>query len=133
MGYFRFISQMIPGTKDISGLWQTTGGCAVAGDDSLKTALRETREELGVTLNPNNGLLFKRYVEAHISDDGNALCDVWLFKQNVDISSVVLQPEETCDAAWAGKDKIKRMIADGIFRPVQSYPYLDDLFDFCGL
>lgn len=31
-------------------MWETTGGSAVAGDDSLTAALRETKEELGIDL-----------------------------------------------------------------------------------
>ena len=117
---------MVPGTKDISGKWQTTGGHAVAGDDSLATALKETVEELGITLNPLNGQLFKRYIETE-----HNFCDVWLFKQEINIANVVLQPDETCDAMWADKSKIMQMIDDGSFRPTSSYPYLKELFHFC--
>ncbi|HNX14782.1 MAG TPA: NUDIX domain-containing protein [Oscillospiraceae bacterium] len=116
------------------GLWQTTGGCAVAGDDSLKTALKETREEIGVILDPKNGQRFKRYSAPHTNDDGCYIKDVWLFRQEVDITSVVLQPEETCDAMWASKAQIKQMINDGKFiSPIQAYPYLNELFEFCGV
>ena len=55
------------------GIWMTTGGCAVTGDDGLTAALRETKEELGIDLNPKNGQLFKQYSEPHINDDGTAL------------------------------------------------------------
>ena len=116
------ISKMVPGTKDISGKWQTTGGHAVAGDDSLTTALKETKEEIGITLDFNNGQLFKRYIEGC-----HGICDVWLFRQDVDIADVVLQPDETCDAMWAGKEKIMQMVDEGSFRPKTSYPYLEDL------
>jgi 8-oxo-dGTP pyrophosphatase MutT (NUDIX family) len=53
-----------------SGLWQTTGGAAVTGDNSLETALKETREEIGIILEPKNRQLFKRYSELHKNDDG---------------------------------------------------------------
>ena len=38
--------------------WETTGGSALAGDDSLTAALRETKEELGIDLDPQKGVLF---------------------------------------------------------------------------
>ncbi|HOP11274.1 MAG TPA: NUDIX domain-containing protein [Oscillospiraceae bacterium] len=115
------------------GLWQTTGGCAVAGDDSLKTALKETREEIGIELDPKNGLLFKRYSALRSNDPGGYIKDVWLFRQEADISSVVLQPGETCDAMWASKKKIMRLIDENRFIPKEIYPYLDALFEYCGV
>ena len=114
-----------------SGLWQTTGGCAIVGDDSLSAALRETKEELGIDLIPKHGQLFKQYSEPHTNDGGIALIDVWFFRQNVDISSVVFQADETCDAMWANKEKIKKMTDEKLFIK-EWYPHLDELFDFCG-
>jgi len=114
------------------GLWQTTGGCAVAGDDSLKTALKETREEIGVFLDPKNGTLFKRYGALRSNDPGGYIKDVWLFRQEVDIASVVFQPEETCDAMWASKAKIMQLIQEKKFIPPhEAFPYLDELFENC--
>ena len=114
------------------GMWQTTGGCAIAGDDSLKTALKETREEIGITLDPKNGQRFKRYSESHKNDDGNVFIDVWLFRQDVDITTVVFEPKETSDAMWASKEQIIQMIYKGEFIPPdEAYPYIDELFYFC--
>lgn len=113
------------------GLWQQTVGCAVAGETSLDAALRETREELGIELDPENGVLFKRYSMAHPNDDGGAFYNVWLFKQEVDLSTVIFQPEETCAAMWAAKRRIYGMFDDGTIIPHEFYPYIDELFDYC--
>ena len=120
-----FLIQKRPGGK-----WETVGGCAITGDDGLSAALRETKEELGIELIPKNGQLFKQYNEPHINDAGTASFDIWLFRQEVDISSIVFQPDETCDAMWVNRAKIKQMIDDGIFIS-EWYPYLDELFYFC--
>jgi len=125
------ISRRSPGTTGWAGMWQTTGGSAVAGDDSLATALKETNEEIGVVLDPKNGQLFKQYMLPHTNDKGGAFYDVWLFRQEVDIASVVLQPDETCDARWASKEQIRQMIDEGIFISEEAYPYIDELFYFC--
>ena len=37
--------------KPFPGMWECTGGSALAGEDSLGAALRETKEETGITLN----------------------------------------------------------------------------------
>jgi len=114
------------------GMWHTTGGCAIAGDDSLSATLRETKEELGVAINPKNGKLFKQYSEPRISDDGFVALHVWIFRQEVDIESVTFQPDEICDVMWADKEQIRKMIDEGIFiPPEEAYPYIDELFDFC--
>ena len=123
------ITKRAPGTGDIADLWQTTGGCAVSGDNSLTTVLKETAEETGIVLNPDNGRLLKRFTQAHFDDDGHSFCDVWLFKQDFNISSVVLQPGETCGAMWANSKKIIEMMNDGIFIPIELYPYIYELFE----
>jgi len=109
--------------KTFPGLWGTTGGSAVSGDDSLTTALKETREELGVTLDPANGIRLERIKrsERRFPD----FLDVWLFRQDVDLRDVVLNPDETCDAMWASRDVINDMTEKGEYIGRE---YLDRLF-----
>jgi isopentenyldiphosphate isomerase len=49
------ISKRTPCRSLAPNLWECTGGAAIAGEDSLTAALREVKEELGLTLNPSNG------------------------------------------------------------------------------
>jgi len=108
-------------------LWENTGGAAVTGDDSLTTALKEVREELGIILLPENGELYTSF-RTDFPQGGGDFCDVWLFRQNCDLADVVLQPDETCDAMLATKEQILQMMEDGTFLPKSTYPYLDDFF-----
>jgi len=108
--------------------WQPTCGCAVMGDDSITTALRETKEELGIALDPQNGKLFKR-----LKFSWNAIVDVWLFYQNVDINTIVFQPDETVDAEWASGDKVRHLLAEGDFINNVRMPYIDELMGACGI
>lgn len=96
-------------------MWQTTGGSALAGDDSITAAIREVKEETGLDILPENGecvLSLKR-------EDN--FCDVWMFKQNFDISNVVYQESEICDAKFTSKEKIFEMVNGGTF---VEYSYL---------
>ena len=121
------ISQRSP-NKTFPNLWECTGGNAVAGDDSLTTALKETKEELGIILEPQNGRMIKHHLR-HGEIAGRGLADVWLFRQNVDISTIILAPDETCGAMWASRDEINRMIDEGTFTTWGLFTYIDELFE----
>lgn len=99
-------------------LWETPGGSAVTGDDSLTAAIREVKEETGLDALPENG----KIVIAQKRD--NDFCDIWLFRQDFDLDKVVLQEGETIDAKYASPKEIRRMIAAGEFI---AFDYLDEL------
>ncbi len=100
-------------------MWECTGGSALAGDDSLTAAMREMKEETGLTVLPENGVR----VLSLCRDDN--FCDVWLFRQNYDLTDVVLQPGETCDAMSATADTILKMVEEGT---LIRFGYLEKFF-----
>jgi len=102
------ITKRAPNKGD-PNLWETTGGSAVAGDDSLAAAIREVKEETGLDLLPENGKCVLTYIVR------DAICDTWLFKQDFDLRDVVLQENETVDAKYATIDEVCRMIENGEF------------------
>ena len=99
--------------KGFPNMWEPTGGSALAGDDSLTAALREVREETGLTLSPENG----KCVITYRGDDH--FSDVWLFREEHDLSEVRYQEGETCGAMYAAKEEILQMLEDGRFVPVR--------------
>jgi len=111
--------------KTHPNMWECTGGNAVSGDDSLTTALKEAKEELGINLNPQNGQMIKHRLPCGIAGC-NGLVDVWLFRQNIDISTVILAPDETCDAMWVCPDEINRMIDEGTFTTWGLFTHVDE-------
>jgi len=117
------ISKRIPTKQPFPGKWNPVCGSVIAGEDSISGALRETKEELGITLNPQNGRLVKRFITWK-----TAIIDVWLFSQAVDINSVVLQKEETDDVMWATSSLVKQIVDKNDFIDYERIPYLDDLF-----
>lgn len=105
--------------KGFPNMWESTGGSALAGDDSLTAALREVKEETGLTLNPERGkLLFTQRQEDYFRD-------IWLFHQDFDLKDVVLLPGETTDKMYASPETILNMQKKGEFVP---YSYLEELF-----
>ena len=120
------ISQRSP-NKTFPHIWECTGGNAVAGDDSLKTAIKETSEELGIILEPQNGRMVKHQIRG-CSACNDCLGDVWLFRQTADIKTVTLDPNETSGAMWASRDKINRMIDEGSFSSWGLFTDINELF-----
>jgi len=112
--------------KSFPGLWECTGGNALAGDDSLTTALKEVKEELGIILEPQSGQMIKHHLRKCVCN--HCLADIWLFRQNVDISTVTLAPDETSDVMWADHNKINHMIDEGTFTTWGLFTYMDELF-----
>ena len=106
--------------KSFPNLWATTGGSALAGEDSLTAALREVKEETGLIADPACGSCVFNFRR----DD--CFVDVWLFKQDFNLNDVVLQDGETCDKMCGRADKIKELNNNGRFVP---YSYLPQLFD----
>ena len=125
-GNGRFLISQRAENKAVNpGMWETTGGSALSGESSLQAALRETSEELGIELSPQDGEIFKKYTWPHSNGHGGAYIEVWVFQCDVELSSVVLQKEEAQNAAWADRKKLKALIAEGKFI---NYTYLDELF-----
>jgi isopentenyldiphosphate isomerase len=102
-------------------MWDgSAAGSAILGDSSEAAAIRETKEELGVDLDVSKGeVLFT-------IKSSSSFEDIWLIRQNVDISDLKLQYEEVADAKWATLEEIKLMMQAGEFI---SLDYYDDLFE----
>ena len=106
--------------KGFPNMWEVTGGSALAGDDSLTAAVREVKEETGVSLDPGNGECVITYRR------DNYFCDVWLFRQDFDLDEVVLQEGETCGKMCADAEMIRKLHRDGVFVP---YCYIDQMLE----
>lgn len=121
------ISKRSP-NKHYGNLWETCGGSAITGEDSITAALREAKEELGVNLNKNNGKLFTTTLRQY--REFPDFLDVWVFHHDCNISEIVLQEGETCDAKWATSEEILEMQKNGEFIPLNVFNYLNELFEY---
>lgn len=99
----RFLITKRAPNKGYAGLWECTGGSALSGDDSLSAALREVKEETGLTVCPENGRVILSY------QGWDWFTDVWLFRQDFPLGAVELQEGETCDYKWVEAREILAM------------------------
>lgn len=106
--------------KGFPNMWESTAGSAIAGDDSLTAALREVKEETGLTLDPDKG---KCVISFRNKD---RFADIWLFRQDFDLKNVVLLEGETCDKMYASEEKIRELYDNGLLVP---YSYLDKILE----
>ena len=103
--------------KGFPNTWETSGGAAQAGDNSLSAALGEVREETGLTALPENTKLIYSFRR---EED---FCDVWLVRQDFDLKDVVLLEGETIDKTYVNSTELLRMYES---KELIRYSYLKD-------
>ena len=90
--------------KSYAGMWEATaGGSALKGESPSECAMRELREETGLT--PPELIEMERTV----SDEGHCIHCFFLCLTDCDKNSVRLQDGETCDYKWAEREEILAM------------------------
>jgi 8-oxo-dGTP pyrophosphatase MutT (NUDIX family) len=100
------------------GMWATTAGQILAGEESIRGALREVNEELGIQLSPT---AFRQFARLFL---GNLMQDIWLAEDSRDSIGTPVLGSEVTDWQWASKHEIGQMIRSGHFF---AYNYFDQL------
>ncbi|MBO1513911.1 NUDIX hydrolase [Metabacillus bambusae] len=103
--------------KTHPNLWECTGGSILAGEESLEGALREVKEEIGISLLRSNGGL----VKSERRDKYNNFCDIWLFDQSFDLSATELQQDEVSDIKWVTSSELDSIYNSNMLVPTLSY------------
>lgn len=96
------------------------GGCVDSGETSQQAAIRETKEELGLTLPADT--LPALTVHFNYGFD-----DVYCVTMDVNVDDLKLQAEEVAEVKWLTKEQIHAMINDGVFI-FYAHEYIDYLF-----
>lgn len=95
-------------------MWECVGGSVTKGEDSLTGALRETKEEVGLTLSPEDGRLVYSVVGRVVNGVKFAdIVDVWLFEYNGPVSLNQATTKEVAQTAWMNKEQIKELFDTG--------------------
>ena len=100
------------------GMWATTAGYVLAGEDSVTGAIREVREELGIDLSADQLTRFDRLKTAIRIED------VWIASVIKGAMGLPILGEEVTNWTWASKAEIYQMIREGLFF---AYSYFDQL------
>lgn len=93
------------------GMWEFTGGLVRTGETTRQTILRETGEEIGLSL-PS-----KKVRLAGTLLNGGEYLDNYTARVEAEISQLTFQREEVMDARWVFPEEIARMVKSGEFVP----------------
>ena len=117
----QFLMQKRVPEKD--GKWATTGGHPKAGENSLTGMITEIKEELGISVNPNELQLFKE------AKGKNSFCDLYYLKKDIDIKDITVQEDEVETVSWLTLDEINNLLKNGQFNKGH-YMMLQDCLKF---
>lgn len=105
----KFLIQKRSKLKD--GKYASTGGHPKSGETSLQGIITEIKEELGLTIFPNElNLIFSGR-----EDSEQVFFDIYYIKKDFDISNLVLQKDEVESVEWLSMKEIKELINNGLF------------------
>ena len=91
-------------------IWDiSVGGSVTAGETSQQGAMRETEEELGLSIDlhnqpPHLSITFERGYD-----------DIYIVNREADLAALVVPNEEVSDVKWASIEEIYQMIDDKTF------------------
>lgn len=91
--------------------WACTGGSALAGEDTLTAAIRETREEIGLILSPDELIPAGQERRLH------SFLDTFIVCRDVLPGEIVMQPEEVVDFCWVNESQYRKMQREGLLHP----------------
>ena len=94
--------------------WECVGGSVLKGENSLDGALRETREEVGLTLSPDAGRVIRSAVR---KEEGGRrfsdIVDVWLFAYDGPVDLKLATTREVAQVLWMDRDRIRDLYEKG--------------------
>jgi isopentenyl-diphosphate delta-isomerase type 1 len=106
-----------PQKKNFPNMWDiSAAGHIDAGEDSIDTAIRETKEEIGVDLAPTDLELLFTQTQQFALNQGtfveNKFDDVYLVRRDVDIAGLVLQPEEVTEMRFIDVSEFEQWVSE---------------------
>ncbi len=102
-----FCTRRSPEKPLFPGMWENTGGSVLAGETSLQGAIRELKEETGLTAAPEELTFLYR------SKLPDSFMDVYGLRRDFPIGEVTFQPGETDGAKWFPYEEWEKLARAG--------------------
>ena len=100
--------------KSFPNYWDMpSAGHVEAGESSIKGAVRETAEELGIITNEEDYI----YVGEYISQVTWEIGQVYLLKKDIELEDIKLQVEEVDEVKWLSFEEFKKLFYSQDFIP----------------
>lgn len=104
----KFLIQKRAKNKKINpNKWSQTGGAVDSGETVIEAAIREVKEELGISIGKEDIEFMLSYKRRY------TFMDVFLVRKNIELKEVVLQKEEVQEVKWVTEEEIDDMIKSG--------------------
>ena len=101
---------------------ECVGGSVLKGEDSLTGALRETKEEVGLSLEPKDGKIVRSTIGRIVNGVRfSDIVDVWLFPYDGPVSLKTATTKEVAQSAWLDRQQIKELFDQGEFVDTLGY------------
>ncbi len=111
------ISQRAASRPTFPLMWECVGGSVTVGEDSLTGALRETKEEVGVDLDPAAGKVVFSRTRSYFHD----ILDVWLFEYDGEADLARATTDEVAQIKWMTAAEIRALCESGEFVDTLTY------------
>lgn len=89
--------------RHFPGYWSPTSGSVMHGETSRQAIVRETEEELGLTLNPDDCTLMLRM------RSGNVWIDSYFIQKDIELTSLRLCPREVDEVDWMSSERLDNL------------------------
>ncbi len=103
-------------------MWETVGGSVIKGENSLQGACRETLEEIGVVLSPENGRRIRSVIrDTGVSERFGNILDTWLFTYDGEANPEKATTAEVAQTVWMSKEQVRKLHEQGKLVPTLAY------------